>query len=105
MGPGNKTLEALHLGHVKRGLFAGLWDLHIQLYYPEEIKAVVEKAGFKIEDFRGILHYCLPFNQNLLRFFKLFYTTVPLPQSIYHSMEKFSWKEEEKKHSIFNPIP
>ncbi len=103
--PVNKTLEAVHLGHVKKGLFAGIWDLHIRLYYPDEIKSVVEKAGFKIEDFRGILHYCLPFNQNILRFFKLFYTNVPLPQSVYHSMEKFSWKEEKKKKSLFNPIP
>ncbi len=104
--PLNKIREGLGLGHFKMDLLGGIWHMHIRLYYPEDLKQIIQKAGFKIDDSKGILHYCLPFNQNILRFFKLFYTSIPMPEAITSSMEKFDWKETiKKKQPWWNPIP
>ena len=103
--PVNKIREGLGLGHFKKGLLAGLWNMHLRLYYPEDLKKLVEKAELNIEDIRGVLHYCIPFNHNVLRFFKVFYTSMPLPKTIHDSMEKFSWKDEKPKSAWWNPVP
>jgi len=104
--PINKIREGLGLGHFKMDLLGGIWHMHIRLYYPDELKSKLIQAGFEILEMRGILHYCLPFNHNILRFFKLFYTHIPIPQTIVSSMEKFDWKQPKPvKPSVWNPIP
>lgn len=104
--PLNKIREGLGLGHFSKdkGFLGGIWAMHLRLYHPNEIKEVIERAGFAVEDMEGLMHYCLPFNHNILYFGKqIVYKHVPLPQSIHDSMDKFAWKST--RQSTFNPIP
>lgn len=64
--PINKTLEAVFKTHIQHGTFAGIWANHERLYYPDEIKSLVSRAGFEIHGFYPILHYCFPFAHNLV---------------------------------------
>lgn len=110
--PLNWVREHLGLGHFseKSGFWGGIWALnHLRLYYPEEIKKLIENGGFKISKMKGLTHYGLPFNHLVLYLGKQFYTRLPVPESIRKSMEKFEWKENsslEIRHSTFrlNPL-
>jgi len=103
--PLNWMREHLGLGHFSpdSGFFGGIWAMHLRLYYPNEIKKLVETAGFRIEKIEGLTHYCLPFNHNILYLGKQFYTRHPVPKSISLAMEKFEW-EVPGAPSFLNPI-
>lgn len=103
--PLNWVREHLGLGHFspESGFFGGIWAMHLRLYYPREIKKLVEDAGFKVEKIEGLTHYCLPFNHNILYLGKQFYTKFPVPESLSSSMEKFEW-EKNQQESKFNLI-
>lgn len=64
--PLNWILERFFSTHIKAGFFAGIWNQHIRLYRPEEIKLVVEKAGFKVQKLEPLTFWCLPFNHYLV---------------------------------------
>ena len=64
--PLNWILERLFGTHIKSGFFAGLWNQHIRLYSPEQIKKVVESAGVKVEKLESLTFWCLPFNHYLV---------------------------------------
>jgi ubiquinone/menaquinone biosynthesis C-methylase UbiE len=103
--PLNWLREHLGLGHFHpdSGFFGGIWAMHLRLYFPSEIKKLVEGAGFKVEKIEGLTHYCLPFNHNILYLGKRFYTRLPVPESLSSSMEKFEWKKGPPE-SKFNLI-
>lgn len=103
--PLNWLREHLGLGHFSpdSGFLGGIWAMHLRLYYPPEIKKLVEEAGFKVEKIEGLTHYCLPFNHNILWLGKQFYTKLPVPESLSSSMEKFEWEESEEP-LLLNPI-
>lgn len=104
--PFNKIREYFGLGHFSpnSGFWGGIWAMHLRLYYPEEIKKLVEKTGFKIKKIEGLTHCCIPFNHNILWLGKQFYTRLPVPKGIYESMEKFEWKKAHQRKKIFNPL-
>ncbi len=64
--PVNWLLEALFFTHFKSGFLAGIWNQHIRLYRPNDIKKVVEAAGFKVEKLESLTYWCLPFNHFLV---------------------------------------
>jgi 2-polyprenyl-6-hydroxyphenyl methylase / 3-demethylubiquinone-9 3-methyltransferase len=64
--PINWILEHLLNTHIKSGFFAGLWNQHERLYTPDEIKKVVEKAGFTVEQLETTTWWCLPFNHYIV---------------------------------------
>ena len=64
--PVNKVLEFLTGRHIKSGFWAGLWNMHIRLYKPEQIKNVLQKAGFKVLQTKALTFWCLPFNHYLV---------------------------------------
>lgn len=64
--PINKTREFFHLAPITRGALAGIWANHVRLYQPEQLRAVVERAGFTVQEIRGETHYCFPFAHNLV---------------------------------------
>jgi SAM-dependent methyltransferase len=64
--PINKTLETLFGTHIAKGPLAGIWALHVRLYTLDEIEALVEEAGLKIEETRLLVHYCFPFIHNIV---------------------------------------
>jgi len=63
--PINKILELFGI-HFRSGFFAGIWNQHIRLYKTDQIKAVVQKAGFKVEKLESLTFWCLPFNHYLV---------------------------------------
>lgn len=63
--PLNRILEIFGM-HIKSGFFAGIWNQHIRLYKPNEIKSVVEKAGFRVEIVEALTFWSLPFNHYLV---------------------------------------
>lgn len=64
--PLNWFLERLFGIHIKSGFFAGIWNQHLRLYQPSQIKLALEKAGFKIEKLESLTFWCLPFNHYLV---------------------------------------
>lgn len=88
--PVNKVLEATTGKHIKSGFWAGIWNQHIRLYYPEEIKKVVKKAGFKIKLVESVTHYSLPFNHNLLNLGARMLAGGQVNQEVVQNISKFS---------------
>ncbi len=78
--------------------------MHLRLYYPNEIKQLVRKAGLKIKKMKVLTRYCFPFNHNILYFGKQFYTKLSVPKSVVKTMEKFDWQKMVKEKAKFNPI-
>ena len=101
--PLNWIREHLGLGHFssKSGFLGGIWAMHLRLYYPWEIEKLIKEVGFKIEEIKGLTHYCFPFNHNILYLGKKFYTHLPVPKSVYNSMEKFEWKKAKNSSGVF----
>ncbi|MBI5034289.1 MAG: class I SAM-dependent methyltransferase [Chloroflexi bacterium] len=103
--PLNKMREALGLGHFSkdRGFLGGIWAMHLRLYYPNELRQVLEKAGYRVCAMKGLVHYCLPFTHNILYFGKaIVFRFLPHSSSVRDSMDKFAWQKSER--STFNPI-
>lgn len=98
----NWIRERLGLGHFDKDkeLLAGIWSMHLRLYYPNEIINLVKKAGFKILKTKTLTHYCFPFSQILLHLGKRFYTKLYCPNSIVNTMEKFNWKKAENNRKF-----
>lgn len=64
--PLNWLLERVFGFHVKSGFLAGIWNQHHRLYTPNQIKEVLEKAGFTVERLESLTWWCLPFNHYLV---------------------------------------
>lgn len=64
--PVNWLLEHLFETHIKSGFFAGIWNQHERLYEKNQIKKVIEKAGFRVDEQKLITWWCLPFNHYLI---------------------------------------
>lgn len=95
--PINWVREGAGLGHfsAKNTVLGGVWSYdHKRLYTEEEIKSLSEKTGFNIMEVKPLTHYCFPFNYHVLRLGKIFYTSLPVPESLKSSMEKFEWRDE-----------
>ena len=64
--PVNWTLEHFFGTHIKNGFWAGIWNQHIRLYKPLQIKKVTGKAGFKVGKVESLTWWCIPFNHNII---------------------------------------
>lgn len=64
--PPNWILERTQKKHIKSGFWAGIWNQHVRLYSPEQIKKVAEKAGFDVIICEPITWWSLPFNHHLI---------------------------------------
>lgn len=97
--PINWLMEAAAGSYIKSGFLAGIWNMHLRLYYSEEIKDAVKKAGFVIKNTEPMTHYCVPLNHIILYGLKLLLDSGILPENVRNSADKFSVKE--KKQSGF----
>lgn len=94
--PVNKILEATTGKHVTSGFWAGIWNQHIRLYFPQEIISKVKKAGFMVEATENVTHYSLPFNHHLLNFAaRMLYGGTMNPQ-VAKDVSKFSTQKKKK---------
>ena len=64
--PINRLAEGLWGQPIRRGPFAGIWANHERLYEPQEVREVVERAGFVVERLEELTHYCFPGTQTLV---------------------------------------
>lgn len=94
--PINWFLEHFFNFHIKSGFFAGIWNQHVRLYRPEEIKKRLGKVGFKIISSKLLTSWCLPFNHYLLNLGckLLFYKK--LNQDLLQDINKFSKSKNQK---------
>ena len=87
--PVNWLLEHLFETHIKSGFWAGLWNMHIRLYTPDQIKNVVKKAGFKILDMQSPTFWTIPFGHNITHFGARLLHSGKMPQIYADSINKF----------------
>jgi len=64
--PINRILEDIFDTHVSSGFWAGIWNQHQRLYTTDEIKRVVEKAGFTVKNIEALTYWSLPFNHYII---------------------------------------
>jgi 2-polyprenyl-6-hydroxyphenyl methylase / 3-demethylubiquinone-9 3-methyltransferase len=64
--PVNWLLEALRIGPVRQGLFAGIWANHERLYRPAELRDQIAAAGFTPGPVSRQTRWCLPFTHNIV---------------------------------------
>jgi SAM-dependent methyltransferase len=101
--PINKSLETVFHTHIQHGAFAGIWANHERLYYPDEIKALVARAGFELKGFYPILHYCFPFAHNLVYGLgKPLFEKGMLPENMRAAADRFGG--ETAPSSALNPV-
>lgn len=105
--PFNKIREGLGLGHFNTldGFWGGIWAYdHKRLYLPEDLKALMEKHSFVVEDLKALTHYGVPFNHLVLYVGKNLYTRMPVPAEVKDSMEKFKWEENKSKTTLLGTL-
>lgn len=87
--PINWMLMHLLGKNIKSGFWSGIWNQHIRLYRQRELKKVLEKAGFHIEQLEQLTYWCLPFNHYLVNIIARMLYDYNLPISLTNSLSKF----------------
>src|SRR3990167_759047 len=87
--------------HVKSGFFAGIWNQHLRLYKPDEIRKVLKSAGFKIKSGEVQTQWCLPFNHYLINFGARMIAAGSLPKEIHSQVNKFE-EGHKNRHFLIN---
>ncbi|MGQ9910587.1 MAG: methyltransferase domain-containing protein [Candidatus Flexifilum sp.] len=101
--PINRTLEWLFGVHISRGMFAGLWANHVRLYWRDELRAKVERAGFIVEEERSFTHYSFPFIHNLVYGIGMpLLESGALPQTWANAADRTTFDKNDG--SLLNPI-
>lgn len=90
--PVNWTLEHLLGTHIKSGFWAGLWNQHLRLYKPDEIKKAVKKAGFNVKKIESLTFWSLPFNHYLINLFARGLYSGNMSDKLVSAMSKFEDK-------------
>ena len=98
--PINWFLERFTGRHVKSGFWAGIWNMHLRLYYPEEIKSLIGKSGFDVISIEYLTHYCIPFNHIILYGLKKLLLSGILPENMSNTADKFSVKKNKQSRVI-----
>jgi SAM-dependent methyltransferase len=102
--PINKTLEAAGIPPMRgNGPIAGLWSNHWRLYRPEELRGVIDGAGFAIEALEEQTHYAFPFIHAIVYSIgKPLLERNLLPKKLRNSADRF--RGEQNDGSLLNPI-
>ena len=96
--PVNRSRERMGLAPIRQGLFGGIWTNHLRLYSPDDILALVRRAGFIVEDCRTLVRHCLPFAHNLV-----YGVGKPLVESgLLRSADRFRYAESSS--SALHPL-
>lgn len=100
--PVNWILERFFGTHIKSGFWAGIWNQHIRLYKLEQIKDVVRRAGFSVDEVKANTWWCLPFNHNLLNFAAVTLHSGGFSVDVARSVNKF--KSSSNRPALVNFI-
>lgn len=87
--PLNWLLQRFLNTHIKAGFFSGIWNGHIRLYFFNDLKNKLEKAGFKIEAAEELTFWCLPFNHYLVNIVARLLYDVKISPNIADKISKF----------------
>lgn len=98
--PVNWTLERFLNFHFKSGFLAGIWNQHVRLYYPQEIEAVIKKAGFKIIKKDVQTRWSLPFSHYLINLGARMLAAKVLPKNISSQVNKFEKFDPQKRSGL-----
>src|SRR3989338_3593108 len=98
--PVNWTLEHCLGERIKSGFWAGIWNMHLRLYYREEIESLIRQAGFKVASTEFLTHYCVPFNHIILYGFKKVLLSGVLPKGMSNTADKFSAGKDKQSGLI-----
>lgn len=98
--PVNWVFEHCFGKHMKSGFWAGIWNMHLRLYYREGIEALIRQAGFKVKAAEFLTHYCVPFNHIVLYGLKKLLLSGILPEGISNSADKFSAAKDRQSKLI-----
>ncbi|MBN1419188.1 MAG: class I SAM-dependent methyltransferase [Planctomycetes bacterium] len=98
--PLNYLLEALLRTHVRAGLWAGIWNMHLRLYGRTELRALLASEGFAIEEEAALTHYCVPMNHVFLYALKKLLDRRILPPSIQNAGDKFAYDAPEQSRLV-----
>lgn len=102
--PVNKILEKTTQKHIRSGFWAGIWNQHIRLYYPEEITKLIKKAGFKVKLVENVTHYSLPFNHHLLNLGARMLAEGKVNAQVAQDISKFSTQQKKRHHQSIWPL-
>ena len=101
--PINKTLETVFHTHIGSGPLAGIWANHVRLYTAEQLRSVVEAAGFTIEEERAFTHYSFPFIHNLVYGLgKPLLESGLMPEAMANAADRTAF--DKNNGSLLNPI-
>lgn len=98
--PINWILEHVLDKHINSGFWAGIWNQHIRLYRPKEIKKAVEGVGFKIDTLQSLTYWSLPFNHHIVNLGARILATKTGPRSMIQGADKFS-KRMDKSIPVY----
>lgn len=98
--PLNYLLEALFRIHVRSGLWAGIWNMHLRLYGRTELRGLLLSEGFAIEEEAALTHYCFPMNHVLLYALKQLLDRRILPASIQNAGDKFAYDAPKQSRLV-----
>lgn len=95
--PINWILERSFNFHIEKGFWAGIWNQHVRLYYPDQIENVIKKAGFEIKESVVQTRWCLPFNHYLINLGARMIAGGILPKDISSQVNKFEQSDPNKR--------
>lgn len=95
--PINWVLERFFGTHIKSGFWAGIWNQHLRLYKPQEIRHLVRKSGLKIKKVKILSRWCLPFNHYIVNLGARLLAEKKGPTSLITGANKFSQSRNKSK--------
>lgn len=97
--PINWILEHLFNTHVKFGFWAGIWNQHLRLYKPDQVKRAVIRAGFIVEKIEVLTRWSLPFNHFLINLGAIMLAEEKVSNKVRSQVNKFE-KAKAKKGGL-----
>lgn len=87
--PFNWILQRFFNTHITTDFWSGIWLGHLRLYKNRDLQNKILKTGFKLEQFKQLTSWCLPFNHYLVNIVARLLYSNKLPVNCANSIYKF----------------